>query len=99
MKQVVAMVVISTGLAVPSLVDAVPTAEMLANPCVGCHGPGGVSIGAIPSIHGYPKEVIVSALRSFGDGSRPQTVMGRIASSYSDEEIDLLGGYFSNLSF
>ena len=77
--------------------NAIPSAAMLANPCAGCHGPGGVSIGAIPSIAGYPKEVIVSAMHAFRDGSRPQTVMGQIASGYTDAEIDAIGDYFSDL--
>jgi len=88
---------IGLGCCVMPAVAAVATAEMLANPCAGCHGPGGVSIGAIPSIHGYPKEVIVSAMMAFRDGSRPQTVMAEIASGYTEEEIDAIGNYFSEL--
>lgn len=97
MKQGIAAIVAGLiGCAMPAAA-AVPSAEMLAGPCAGCHGPGGVSIGAIPSIHGYPKEVIVSAMLAFRDGSRPQTVMAAIASAYTDEEIDALGDYFSSL--
>jgi len=74
-----------------------PTSAMLAHPCLGCHGPRGNSIGAIPNIQGYPKEVIVSAMQGFRDGSRPQTIMGRIAASYSEQEINALGDYFNDL--
>jgi len=97
MKWVAAVAVLGMGGFAMPMASAVPTAEMLANPCAGCHGPGGVSIGAIPSIHGYPKEVIVSAMLAFRDGSRPQTVMGEIANGYTDEEIDALGDHFSEL--
>jgi len=97
MKRIALLVlIIIGGLAMP-VIAATPSAEMLANPCAACHGPGGKSIGAIPSILGYPKEVIVSAMQGFRDGSRAQTVMGIIANAYSDEEIDALGDYFSDL--
>jgi len=96
MKRLMVMLAMMVGL-VGAPLKAMPTADMLANPCAACHGPGGVSIGAIPSIHGYPKEVIVSAMLGFRDGSRPQTVMGIIAGAYTNEEIDALGDYFSEL--
>jgi len=97
MKHIARLAVLALGgFAVP-MAAAVPDAEMLAHPCAGCHGPGGVSIGAIPSVHGYPKEVIVRAMLAFRDGSRPQTVMGVIASGYTEAEIDAIGDYFSGL--
>jgi len=77
--------------------QSTPTASMLANPCVTCHGANGVSIGAIPSLQGYPKEVIVSALDAFRADSRPATVMGYIAKGYTDEEIEALGEFFSRI--
>ena len=78
--------------------QATPTAAMLGNPCIACHGANGVNAGAIPSLQGYPKEVIVSALDAFRTDSRPATIMGRIAKGYSDAEIDALGEFFSRIS-
>ena len=97
MKHAVVAAGLSIGTSAMTTAVAVPTAEMLGQPCLGCHGPGGVSIGAIPSISGYPREVIVSAMLAFRDGSRPQTVMAQIASGYTDAEIDAIGDYFSGL--
>jgi len=77
--------------------QATPTAAMLGNPCIACHGVNGASIGAIPSLQGYPKEVIVSALDAFRADSRPATIMGRIAKGYTSEEIEALGEFFSRL--
>jgi sulfide dehydrogenase cytochrome subunit len=77
--------------------QATPTAAMLGNPCVTCHGANGASIGAIPSLQGYPKEVIISALDAFRADSRPATIMGRIAKGYTDEEIEALGEFFSRI--
>jgi sulfide dehydrogenase cytochrome subunit len=73
---------------------AAPASAQNANPqlltlsCSGCHGPGGHSPGAIPSIYGRTAQSIAETLRGFRDGNRPATVMGRISKGYSDQEID-----------
>lgn len=76
------------------LAAAPPASAQNANPqlltlsCSGCHGPGGHSPGAIPSIYGRTAASIAETLRGFRDGNRPATVMGRISKGYSDSEID-----------
>lgn len=73
---------------------AAPAAAQSANPqlltisCAGCHGTGGHSAGAIPSIYGRSAASIAETLRAFRDGKQPATVMTRIAKGYTDEEID-----------
>jgi cytochrome subunit of sulfide dehydrogenase len=62
--------------------------QLLTLSCSGCHGPGGHSPGAIPSIHGRTAASIAETLRGFRDGNRPATVMGRISKGYTDTEID-----------
>jgi sulfide dehydrogenase cytochrome subunit len=75
-------------------VAAAPAMAQNANPqlltisCAGCHGPGGHSAGPIPSIYGRTAPSIAEILRAFRDGTRPETVMGRIAKGYTDTEID-----------
>lgn len=64
--------------------------RLLALSCAGCHGPGGHSPGAVPSIAGWNEAAVADALRGFRAGRRPSTVMGRIAKGYSDGEIDAL---------
>ncbi len=100
MKRLLAMAAFVGGsglaLVAPAIsASAVATASMLGNPCAGCHGPDGVSVGSAPSLRGYPKEVIVSAMKAFRDDKRPSTIMGRISKGYTDEEIEALGGFFS----
>lgn len=76
------------------LAAAPPARAQNANPqlltlsCSGCHGPGGHSPGAVPSIYGRTAASIAETLRSFRDGNRPATVMGRISKGYTDTEID-----------
>ncbi len=70
---------------------------MLSNSCAACHGTDGKSPGAIPSIYGKTSEFVSQALMDFREGKRPASVMGRHASGYSDEEIQMIAEYFSSL--
>ena len=69
----------------------------LALTCAVCHGTAGRSPGAIPAIHGMPAQAIARALVEFRDGRRPATVMGRIATGYSDRDIEDLAAYLAGL--
>ena len=69
---------------------------MLSNSCAACHGTDGKSPGAIPRINGKSSQYISQTLHEFRDGKRPATVMGRHATGYSDEEIQLIADYFSS---
>jgi sulfide dehydrogenase cytochrome subunit len=69
---------------------------MLSNSCAACHGTGGKSPGAIPSINGKSSSFIEQSLKDFRDGKRPATVMGRHASGYNDEEIKLIAEFFAS---
>lgn len=73
---------------------------MLADTCVGCHGPEGSSVGpAIPSIAGMSAEYFNTVMKEYKADGRYGTIMNRIAKGYSDEEIDLMGDYFAKQDF
>lgn len=77
-----------------------PSAEMLAYTCAGCHGPNGVSAGpATPSLAGISTEYFTEAMAEYKEGTRPSTIMTRIAKGYSEEEAKLMAGYFSSQKF
>jgi sulfide dehydrogenase cytochrome subunit len=67
----------------------------LAATCANCHGITGQSVAPMPGIAGLPKETIVSQMREFRDGKRPATVMHQLSKGYTDEQIDLIAGYFA----
>ena len=69
---------------------------VLVNTCFSCHGTDGHSAGAMPSINGKSADYIVDTLQRFRDGSKPSTVMVRIAKGFTDEEIKTLAAYFSS---
>jgi sulfide dehydrogenase cytochrome subunit len=70
-------------------------ARDLAAACAICHGTNGWSAGGLPNLAGQPKEYLVKQMRDFRDGKRPATIMHQIAKGYTDEQYDLLAGYFA----
>ena len=93
----VLLVVLATGLltAQKAQAEEITRATMLSISCAGCHGIDGRSPGSMPSIAGKSSDFIATALRQFSSGVRPGTVMGRHASGYTDEEIQLIADYFA----
>jgi sulfide dehydrogenase cytochrome subunit len=71
------------------------TAAMLGDPCAACHGTDGKSPSPIPPLNGLSAVYIASAMHAFKTGTRPATVMDRIAKGYTDEEIKLIAKYFA----
>lgn len=67
---------------------------ILALSCAACHGTGGRSPGAIPTLQGKAAPFIEQTLMDFKSGAKPATVMGRLARGYSDDEIKALAAYF-----
>lgn len=62
--------------------------------CSGCHAPNRAD-GPLPGIHGRPAEEIVAALRAFRSGSRPATVMNRIAPGFTEEEAQAIAAWLA----
>jgi len=80
--------------AAPALVSGA-SAVMLAETCAGCHGTDGASVGpASPTLAGMDAAYFTELMQGFRDGKIYSTIMGRIAKGYSDEEFELMAGYF-----
>ena len=74
---------------------ALSPAERLAGACQGCHGQGGAGDQAMPLLQGVRSAAEIEAsLRDFRAGSRPATVMGRIARGYTEDEIAALARFY-----
>jgi sulfide dehydrogenase cytochrome subunit len=80
--------------AVPAAVE--PSAEALAFNCYTCHGPGGVSPAAMPSLHGKSANYLLRRLQEFKQDKGNPTIMGRIAKGYSDEELARIAEYLAS---
>lgn len=73
-------------------------AAMLANTCAGCHGPDGNSLGsAMPNISGLSDQFIMDAMEAFKEGERHSTVMARIARGYTEQQIEIIAKFYSQL--
>ena len=77
-------------------VGAAPTGQMLADTCAGCHGTDGASVGpASPNLAGLSEIYMVDTMKAFKSGDRKNTIMGRIAKGYSDEEFAAMAAVFA----
>lgn len=77
---------------------AEPSASMMANTCAGCHGTDGKSVGpASPNLAGTSASYFIDSMKGFKDGSRPGTIMDRIAKGYSEKQIESMAAYFAAL--
>lgn len=65
--------------------------------CAACHGTDGASPGAMPGLTNLDAAAIEAALLAFRSGQRQGTMMNRIASGYSEEEIAAIAAYFGSL--
>ena len=91
-----AIAVSVTALAgVAQAVADVERAAMVTTHCFACHSIDGT--GNMPNLVGYPPDILVMQMRMFKDGSRPATIMNRIALGYTDEDFVQMGEYFGTI--
>ncbi len=84
---------------IPQLVAADDTpGDALAPACFSCHGPDGRSTGAIPALAGRSETELSDMLEGFADGSRAGTIMPRLVSGYTPEELAQLAAYFAKVT-
>lgn len=70
---------------------------LMAAQCAACHGPGGQSPGAMPSLSGSDAAAFRQRLIAFRDApaTASATVMPRLMKGYSDAQIDALAQWFA----
>lgn len=70
---------------------------ILAATCSGCHGAAANGSGSVPGLKGQQPAHLADQLKAFKAGTRPATVMNRLAKGYTDDEIAGLALHFSRL--
>jgi len=67
----------------------------LAATCANCHGTNGISVGEVETLAGKPKDELVRKMQEFKRGAKPATIMTQLAKGYSDEQIEVVAGWFA----
>ena len=70
-------------------------ARNLAATCANCHGTNGVSQGVTDSLAGTSKDELVRKMQDFKTGRRPATIMQQLAKGYTDQQIELIAGWYA----
>jgi len=80
----------------PAAPSPMPSVDVMAAACALCHGPEGKAVDmSINSLAGQPKNNMVNSLNQFRAGTKPGTIMTRIARGLSDAEIDAVASYYA----
>jgi sulfide dehydrogenase cytochrome subunit len=79
----------------PQASAEVDRGTMIGASCLACHSIDGT--GNMPNLVGYPRDLMVSQMKAFTDGSRPATIMQRLSKGYSDADIELIADYIATL--
>lgn len=72
-------------------------ARNLAATCANCHGTNGRAVpgAGMDALAGVEKAKTLQKLADFKSGAKPATIMHQISRGYSDEQLDLIAGYFA----
>lgn len=85
MRFAVSLAAMAAMAAVPAIAASEPPPGATA--CSGCHSTREIASPAVPRLLGRDAADIMSAMTAFRDGSRPSTVMIRIAKGFTDDEL------------
>jgi len=89
------MLVLAASLAAAHAGD-IRAGAALAEKCQACHGLDGLSkIAEAPNIAGQSEEYLIEQLNAFKTGERHNEMMGIVAPTLSDKDIEDLASYYS----
>ena len=93
-----AAVLLTAGFAGGAAAQDPTVARGLAATCTACHGTDGRSVGGVPpSLAGRDKGELMQTMKDFQAGKRPATVMHQHAKGYSEQQLELIAGYFAGV--
>lgn len=88
----------AAGAAMETRAQDTTAARSLAATCFTCHGSDGRSVGGVPpGLAGRDKGELLQTMKDFKAGKRPATIMHQHAKGYTDEQLELIAGYFASV--
>lgn len=70
--------------------------EEIAQACIACHGEKGISqSGMYPHLAGQHADYLMQALHDYQSGRRKNPIMGAMAATLSDADIEAVAHYFA----
>ena len=72
--------------------------QMLSLSCASCHGTDGKSEAITPAIAGMGKANMYQILLDYKNGKRTGTMMQKHVKGFTDEELEQIAYYFSNIT-
>ena len=89
---------LAAGASVPAWSQQQPEVRSLVAACFTCHGTDGRSVkGVPPAIAGLDRQYLLQTLKDFKAGKRPATIMHQQAKGYTDQELEIMAGYFAGV--
>lgn len=89
---------LAAGASVPAWSQDRAAVRSLVGACFTCHGTDGRSVGGVPpTIAGLDRQYLLQTLKDFKDGKRPATIMHQQAKGYTDQELEIMAGYFASV--
>ena len=89
---------LAAGIAAPAAAQDAAHVRNLAATCFTCHGTDGRSVGGVPpSLAGQDKNYLLQTLKDFKAGKRPATIMHQQAKGYTDQELEVIAGFFASV--
>jgi cytochrome c553 len=89
---------LAVGASVPAWSQDRAAVRSLVAACFTCHGTDGRSVGGVPpAIAGLDRQYLLQTLKDFKAGKRPATIMHQQAKGYTDQELEIMAGYFASV--
>ena len=87
--------VFGVGMAIAASCATAAEAPPGASSCTGCHAASASVETPVPPLAGLPALRIAEEMRAFRAGTRPGTIMPRLAKGFSDDEIAALAAWYA----
>ncbi len=102
MKRTIGFILIMIGAMLPLAAqagDAKAAEPQATTLCAGCHGPRGISSNPLwPNLAGQQEQYLIKQMKDYKEGRRADPVMGPLAQTMDDKDIENFAAYYTALA-